>query len=139
MEYTAQGICAAECRSREKESAPPDEPEASTAESWATNAGEGMPDMTPHDIIVDLRLANSANGKTRAYADATILFGSDGMMKISGYSVIHSDGEPPRVAPPARKGKSRYFDVISLTGRIRLLVESAILAEYSRQTKEAEA
>jgi hypothetical protein len=37
---------------------------------------------------------------------------------------------------PARKGKQAWFDTVQLTGRIRTLVEEAVLAEYDRQTKK---
>jgi len=41
------------------------------------------------------------------------------------------------VMSPARKGKQTWFDTVQLTGRIRLLVETAVLADYERKTKDS--
>jgi DNA-binding cell septation regulator SpoVG len=90
--------------------------------------------MSDLDITVDLRLngAKGDAGKVKAYADVTISLGADGVVKISGFSIFVGDGGKLRVAPPARKGERRYFDVVTLMGRIHSLVESAVLAEYNR-------
>lgn len=93
--------------------------------------------MKVEDIAVELRLADPNKGKTRAFGDATIPLGSDGLIKLSGFSVIESDGGMPRVVPPARKGQSRYFEVVSLIGKIRSIVDQAVLTEYERITKPA--
>ncbi len=37
--------------------------------------------------------------------------------------------------PPGRKGKQAWFNVVELTGKIRLMVEDAVLDEYERQTR----
>lgn len=89
--------------------------------------------MTAADIVVDLRPADSGKGKAKAFADVTIPLGADGMMKIQGFSVFQRDGEPMRVAPPARKGSSRYFETVSLIGKVRSVVDAAILAEFERK------
>ncbi len=91
--------------------------------------------MKSEDISVDMRLARPEGGKTRAFADVTIPLGSDGVIRLSGFSVIQPDGQSPRVAPPARKGKQRYFEIVALIGRIRSMVDAAILTEYDRQAK----
>jgi len=86
--------------------------------------------MKQEDISVDLRLANG-DGKTRAFADVTLPLGEPGLLKLSGFSVIDT-GSELRVVPPARKGKSKYFEVVSLIGKIRRMVDDAVLAEYRR-------
>ncbi len=82
-------------------------------------------------VSVDLRLADK--GKLKAFADVTIALGDYGTLTCQGYSVFDDSAEGPRVAPPARKGNSRYFDVVTLNGEIRRLVEAAVIAEYERQ------
>jgi len=89
--------------------------------------------MKAEDLTVELRLVDYE--KTKAFADVTIPLGNEGDIKISGWSVLDSGGKAPLAAPPARKGNSRYFDVVSLTGRIRSVVEEVILKEYQRQKK----
>jgi len=89
--------------------------------------------MKAGDIAVEARLSNPEKSeKVKAFADITIPLGPEGVIKISGFSVIESNGDAPRVVPPARKGNSRYFDVISLIGKIRSLVDEAVLTEYER-------
>jgi hypothetical protein len=90
--------------------------------------------MNTSNIAVDLRLSGKADSKVKAFADVTIPLGSDGLVKISGFSVIQTDSEPPRVVPPARKGQFRYFDTVALIGQIRHIVDEAVTAEYARQT-----
>jgi hypothetical protein len=89
--------------------------------------------MKTEDISVELRLADLE--KVKAFADVTIPLGADGVIKLSGCSVIQIDGQAPRVVPPARKGKQKYFEVVSLIGKIRPLVDDAVLREYDRQVK----
>lgn len=96
--------------------------------------------MQTEDISVDVRLAGlTQSEKTKAFADVTIPLGADGVIKISGFSVIQSPGGSPRVAPPARKGKFRYFETIALIGKIRNMVDAAILAEYERLARQSTA
>ena len=89
--------------------------------------------MERDDISVDVRLSDPKRSeKLKAFADATIPMGPDGVIRISGFSVIQSGEEAPRVAPPARKGNFRYFPTVDLSGKIRGLVDASILAEYER-------
>lgn len=91
--------------------------------------------MKSEDISIEMRLANGESSKVKAFADVTLPLGADGLIKLSGFSVVQSDGKPLRAVPPARKGNQRYFEVVSLIGKIRPVVDAAILAEYERQTK----
>jgi hypothetical protein len=92
--------------------------------------------MKREDIAVEARLSPPGKSdKIKAFADVTIPLGAEGVIKISGCSVIQSNGDAPRVVPPARKGNSRYFDVIALIGKIRSLVDEAVLMEYERINK----
>lgn len=90
--------------------------------------------MKPESIAIELRLSAKPESKVRAFADVTIPLGDDGTVSIFGFSVLHSDGRPPRVMAPARKGKQAWFDIVQLNGRIRALVEEGILAAYERKT-----
>ena len=91
--------------------------------------------MNPDSIMVDLRLAaNDSIPKLKAFADVTLPLGELGLLKLCGFSVIQpAENHLPRVVPPARKGEHRYFDVVLLIGRIRKVVDDAVLAEYGRQ------
>jgi DNA-binding cell septation regulator SpoVG len=91
--------------------------------------------MKPDSIAVELRLSTKTESKVRAFADVTIPLGDDGTITVLGFSVLESDGRPPRLMSPARKGKQAWFDIIQLNGKIRGLVETAVLAEYARKTK----
>lgn len=93
--------------------------------------------MNSSNVTVDLRLSTKAESKLKAFADVTIPLGSEGLVKISGFSVIQMEAEQPRVVPPARKGQFRYFDTVALIGPIRHIVDEAVTAEYERQ-KSAE-
>ncbi len=84
-------------------------------------------------VTAEVRLS-SKEGKVKAFADVNIPVGEDGMIIVSGFSVISDGNAPARVVPPARKGNTRYFDVIKLVGKIKALVDAAVLAEYNRQT-----
>jgi DNA-binding cell septation regulator SpoVG len=84
-------------------------------------------------IFADVRLVNKSDSKIRAHATATTSFGADGQIVMEGFSIFHEDGKTPWVAPPARKGERRYFPTITLAGKIRTLIEEAILTEYARQ------
>lgn len=84
-------------------------------------------------LTVDLRSPGAkVNGRVKAFANVTIPFGADGAITISGFSILCVDGRVLRVVPPGRKGNQQYFDIVTLTGYIRRLVERAILAEYER-------
>jgi DNA-binding cell septation regulator SpoVG len=88
--------------------------------------------MKQEDIGVDVRVANR-EGKVKAFADVTFALGEAGVLKLSGFSVIDTGAEL-RAVPPARKGQTKYFEVVALIGKIRRMVDEAILAEYRRVT-----
>jgi DNA-binding cell septation regulator SpoVG len=90
------------------------------------------------DITVEMRLSSKQDSKVKAFADVTITLGDDGTVTVLGFSVLESDGRPPRVMAPARKGKQAWFDTVQLTGRIRQAVETVVLEEYERKTKGTE-
>jgi DNA-binding cell septation regulator SpoVG len=94
--------------------------------------------MKLDSIAIDLRLSGKPDGKVRAFADVTIPLGDDGTITVLGFSVLEADGRPARVMAPARKGKQAWFDTVQLNGKIRALVETAVLNEYERKTKGAE-
>src|ERR1700694_3739842 len=89
--------------------------------------------MKLDSVAVELRLSTKPDSKVKAFADVTIPLGDDGTVTALGFSVLASDGRPPRVMAPARKGKQAWFNTVELTGKIRQIVETAVLAEYERQ------
>jgi DNA-binding cell septation regulator SpoVG len=94
--------------------------------------------MKPDSVTVELRLSTKPDSKVKAFADVTIPLGDDGTVTVLGFSVLEGDGRPARVMAPARKGQKAWFDTVQLTGRIRQLVETAVLDQYERKTKGAE-
>jgi len=91
--------------------------------------------MNADAITVELRLAGSTSSpKLKAFADVTLPLGELGLLKLCGFSVVQGmENTPPRVVPPARKGEHRYFEIVLLIGKIRKVVDDAVLAEYTRQ------
>jgi hypothetical protein len=88
------------------------------------------------DITVDLRLSPKQDSKAKGFADVTFTLGDDGTVTVLGFTVLEREDRPPRVMPPARKGKQAWFDTVLLTGRIRQAVEAAVLDEYQRKAKD---
>ena len=89
--------------------------------------------MKPEDIAVEVRMSAKQDHKVKAFADVTFPFGADGVVKVFGFSIIETEGSQPRVVPPARKGTQRYFETVALIGKVRSIVDTAVLAEYRRQ------
>ena|SRR5207245_4540149 len=89
--------------------------------------------MKADSVTVELRLSAKADSKVKAYADVTIPLGDDGTITALGYSILDHGDRPARVMAPARKGKQAWFDTVQLSGRIRSLVENAVLSEYERK------
>lgn len=94
--------------------------------------------MKADSIAIELRMSAKPEGKVRAFADVTIPLGDDGTVTVLGFSILQGNGRAARVMVPARKGKQAWFDTVQLNGRIRGLVEAAVLAEYERKAKRAE-
>jgi len=92
--------------------------------------------MKSDSVTVDLRLSGKPDSKVKAFADVTVPLGDDGTITMLGFSVLESDGRPARVLAPARKGKQTWFNIVELTGRVRSLVEEAVLKEYERHKSE---
>jgi len=88
--------------------------------------------MKSDSISVDLRLSSKADSKVKAFADVTIPLGDDGTITIKGFMVLETDKRPSVVLPPGRKWKQSWLDTVQLSGRIRSLVEEAVLAVYER-------
>ena len=89
-------------------------------------------------ISVDLRAPGpNINPAVKAFVNVTIPLGADGAITLCGFSVLAANGQTLRVAPPARKGNARYFDLVSLAGRVRSAVERAVVDEYRRQEASA--
>jgi hypothetical protein len=82
---------------------------------------------------VNLRLTEKAGDHIKAFADVELGFGAHGRITISGFSIIVKEGQALRVAPPARRGSSRYFDIVTLSGPIQQSVDRAVGEAYIRQ------
>jgi hypothetical protein len=89
--------------------------------------------LQAEDITVEVRLAKPG-GATRAFADVTLELGESGTISMYGFSLI---GEPPRVVPPARKGKQQYFDTVLLSGKVKTLVCTLIGMAYKKAVSDA--
>jgi hypothetical protein len=102
-----------------------------------SSKSESQPDQWPYSpITVDLRSPGpGVNPAVAGFATVTIPLGPHGAIVISGFSVLSANGHPPHVVPPARKGNSRYFDIVTLSGDIRRLIEQAVLAAFIRQKR----
>lgn len=87
-------------------------------------------------ISVAVRRSDKPDSKLKAFADVTLSLGAPGTVTISGFSVFDDGSGAARVAAPARKGSSRYFDIVTMHGDIRRRVEDAILADYKAQIEE---
>jgi DNA-binding cell septation regulator SpoVG len=88
-------------------------------------------------VTVELRMSAKTESNVKAFADVTISLGDDGIVALLGCSVLEIDGRPQRILMPARKGKQTWFDIVELTGKIRSIVEAAVLAEYAKQKTKA--
>ena len=84
----------------------------------------------------DVRVNPNPKGKVHGHASVTLMLGAEGQVVIDGFAVIENEGTF-WVAPPARKGDSRYFPVVTLSGKVRADVERAVLDEFERQRKAA--
>jgi hypothetical protein len=57
-------------------------------------------------------------------------FGEDGLLELSGFSVVQDQQRVPRVVPPGNKGKRIYFDIVSTRGNIQRAITTAVLEKY---------
>jgi hypothetical protein len=88
------------------------------------------------EIAVKLVPTKDPGKIVAAVADVDLQLGDEGSMMICGYRVmVPDDGRPPWASPPARRGKSSWFAVVSLRGPIKPLVETAVLQEFERAKK----
>jgi DNA-binding cell septation regulator SpoVG len=92
--------------------------------------------MKQDAISIQMRLSARPDSKVRAFADVTIPLGDDGTVTVLGFSVLEGDGRPARVMAPARKGQKAWFDTVQLTGKIRQVVDEAVLKDYERMKAE---
>jgi hypothetical protein len=88
--------------------------------------------MKAEDVSVDLKFFEKPGSKLKAFADVTLPIGADGFVKLCGFSIMQADTEQPRIAPPARRSGERYYDNVMLIGKVRAIVQEAILDEYNR-------
>jgi hypothetical protein len=95
-----------------------------------------VPAGTAVSVIIELRLRENSTSSVKGHADAEIRLGPLGSINILGYSIYCVEAKPPVVLPPAQKGERRSFPHVKLTGKLRELVESAILQEYDAAIAE---
>lgn len=89
--------------------------------------------MKLEDVSVDVKLVDKPDSKLKAFADVVLPLGPEGVIGLTGFSVIQTDNRPPRVALPSRKSGERYYETVTLIGPVRGIVEETILAAYKRQ------
>ena len=87
--------------------------------------------MKSDAVTVQLREPKPGS-KVAAYVDITITLGEDGTCTIHGLFVVEVPGKTTRIMLPARKGTSAWFPIVELTGKVRAVVESAVLSEFSK-------
>jgi len=86
--------------------------------------------MNVEEISVAIQLVDKPGSKLRARAD--VVLPVEGVIELIGCSVVES-GSTLFVGMPSRPGgQGRYFDTVALRGKIKALIEQAILAEYGR-------
>ncbi len=85
------------------------------------------------DVTVELRFSNKP-GRLKAFADVTVALGDAGEFIMFGWSVM---GDPIQVVPPARQGKSKYFDIVLLSGKLKTIVYTKIGLTYNEALKNA--
>jgi len=87
-----------------------------------------------NDVTVELRLATKPGSRLKAFADVTVALGEAGELTMFGWSVM---AEPMQVVPPARMSKSKYFDIILLSGRLKAIVYTKVGMAYKEALKSA--
>jgi hypothetical protein len=80
-------------------------------------------------IIAHIRLQTKIPN-IKAFADVVLDFGEDGLLELSGFSIVQDQQHAARVVPPGNKGKRIYFDVVSTRGKIQRAITTAVLEKY---------
>ncbi|MEO5925709.1 MAG: hypothetical protein ABIR70_17965 [Bryobacteraceae bacterium] len=80
-------------------------------------------------VIVDLRRRDNTTSRIKAHADVEVRIDSLGSINVFGFSVFEPEGKPLIVLPPAHKGERKSFPHVKLTGKVKSMIESAILRE----------
>lgn len=80
--------------------------------------------------ILNIRPSNSTSS-VRAYVDIRLNLDM-GAFKVSGISVIETEGKSPWVALPQKPGKNakKYFPVVEAEGKLKELITNAVLDAY---------
>jgi hypothetical protein len=86
------------------------------------------------DVAVELRLIANPKSELKAFADVTVSLGDSGELAMFGWSVM---GDPFQVVPPARKGKSKFFNTMLLFGPLKTIVYTKIGMTYKEALKNA--
>jgi len=94
------------------------------------SSAEPAQDSSAVSTSVDMRIQEKSGSKVRAYADLDVRIGSLGSVRILGVSVYQPGEGPPVVLMPAHRGTHKSFPHVQLMGRIRKIVEGAVLREY---------
>jgi hypothetical protein len=90
------------------------------------------------EVSVKLHRTKEAGNNIGAIADLELQLASNqGSIGITGFRVMVPDGKAPWVSPPARQGKTRWFDSVTFKGPVKKLVDTAILQEFDHQRQKA--
>jgi hypothetical protein len=90
------------------------------------------------DVSVNLNLSKKEGNTVRAFADVVLDFGEIGSVKLSGFRVLVPDGKPAWVSAPARHGTTSWFDIVTLKGQLKKLVDAAVLEIFEKASREAQ-
>jgi DNA-binding cell septation regulator SpoVG len=94
--------------------------------------GGDWKNMNAESISVDLRIVEKVGSKVKAFANVVLPLGEEGAVTLLGFSLIEAAHGEMWVASPSRKSGERYFDTLVLIGRVRALINEAVLNEYNR-------
>lgn len=89
--------------------------------------------MGIENISVDLKLYYTKQGKRKGRADVVIQLGPDGAIPIRGFAIDLADEKRPRVYEPCVWNDRKRIQTVTLLGRIKADVDSAILRELERK------
>jgi hypothetical protein len=86
------------------------------------------------DVTVKLKLLTKTDSQPGAFADVTVSVPEEGDLVTNGWFVT---GDPPEIKPPARKGTTRWFPLLTLPEKWKPLVYTQIGLAYKEALEKA--
>lgn len=82
-------------------------------------------------VVAEIQPSTNSNSRVLAYASVTLHFQPAGALTIHGFTIIDSENKGDlAILPPSRKSGDRFFKTVLLSGRLRAIIEQAVLEEY---------